>query len=185
MRHSFAWSAVALCAVLFILAGQYAPTTPPIHDQLMSSDATTIEYMPAAPDSAKLRVIAPLVVHRIAPAETTLWRRYIQTWANTSTPFETTYTRDEDLLRVIANAFPHLAPSVARMRTLVEKTDSACVPDFKPCTVPDRAPAASTHQACHSTPPASEGWTCTFESRAAGSLPPRAPLFVWRCVRGS
>ena len=82
------------------------------------------------------------MLHRIAPAETRIWRRYIQTWANTSTPFETTYTRDEDLLRVIANAFPHLAPSVGRMRTLVEKTDSACVQDFEPRTACDRAPAS-------------------------------------------
>ena len=65
----------------------------------------------------------PPLVHRIAPDDTSLWKRYLSTWANSS--MRTTYTHDPDLVRVVATAFPSLADKVSRMRTVVERTDIA------------------------------------------------------------
>ena len=51
---------------------------------------------------------SPPLVHRIAPSNTSLWRRYMMTWTKSS--MRTTYTRDPDLLGVVARAFPGRGP---------------------------------------------------------------------------
>ena len=69
------------------------------------------------------RQATPLLLHRIAPRKTRMWKRYMSSWSSLGA--RVIEYHDEDLDRLVNAAFPELAKSTARMRTLIERTDIA------------------------------------------------------------
>jgi hypothetical protein len=66
-----------------------------------------------------------LLLHRIGPKGTNhwpeAWRKAVPTWASLgASVFE---YHDEDLMRIVEQAFPALSSRVAKMRTVIERTD--------------------------------------------------------------
>lgn len=66
---------------------------------------------------------SPLLLHRIAPLDTSPWRAILPSWEALGAA-ESVYA-DADLLAIVGAAFPALALTVAKFRSLVEVTDIA------------------------------------------------------------
>ena len=66
---------------------------------------------------------SPLLLHRIAPSSTHIWRDIAPSWDALGAQVNTYH--DDDLLDVVNRAFPHLTEKVKNFRTLIERTDIA------------------------------------------------------------
>lgn len=77
--------------------------------------------MSLAPTRAGSPGPVPLVLHRISPSKTDIWTKAMRSWDKLGARIAVYH--DEDLVGVVASAFPELAGAVSRMRTTIEKTD--------------------------------------------------------------
>lgn len=100
--------------VVLTRIGSEAQQTTQQHPCTTSTSSTTPPLTASA---------TPLLLHRIAPHDTSRWKVFSDSWEVLGA--RTTTYHDEDLIGLVQAAFPSLAPSVARMRTLIEKTDIA------------------------------------------------------------